>query len=466
LQGNSTTKRHSYSVDPLGESLALTTHVDTKNLILGALDLRGHLDAQAMEKAIKRVGETFPLLKMCLKEVKQRGRHHLLWHNRHGLEIPFTIWEAENTDPSAPSLEVLFNCLQNSLDRERNLFEEPPCEVHLVNLAPDRHLLAAVISHVAGDAITFSEITKEAMVNYHEIVSGTKAASLFCASGTSTVRKRPIRKRKTSWKDYWRTFRYALVPYELKCILPAGSGPNTDRREHHVKRLLSQEDSEGIVAECLKNGVSPVDRLLAASTSAIDKWNRDRDMSAGTITAALTVNMQGRFEDLDSPNNDSVLYFSFSPKQRQNPRTLGRLVLLSRISLLRRQMDRKYSKAIAKLNNFFRIFPFKTRQRIFVQILRRHQTSFALGFLGNLWPEANDRKITGDSCLTSAGGVTITEVHGVAYKLASRTPLYLTAYFFRKRLNLMLSAAAWQFTEDEAQAFLDLVVKLLRPQDD
>jgi hypothetical protein len=304
------------------------------------------------------------------------------------------------------------------------------------------------------------------MINYHEIVMGDKAEPLLCAAGASTVRKRVIRKRKTTWRDYWRTFRYALIPYQVKCSLPTGSGLPDDTREHHVKQLLSRERSERIVAVSLQNRVSPVDYLLAAVTSAIDRWNKARDTGAETVTAALTVNMQGRFEDMDSPNNDSVLYFRFSPDQREDLRELARLVLFARIGLFRRQMDRKYSKAIAKLNNFFRVFPFKARRRIFVQILERHQTSFALGFLGNLWPVANDRRITADSCLASAGGLAVTEVHGIAYKLVSRTPLYLTAYFFRKRLNLILSAAARQFTRQEAQAFLDLVVDLLGPHED
>lgn len=466
VQSDFMTKGDSYWVDPLGESLALTTYTDTKNLIVGALDLRGPLDAGAMKKAIARVDETFPVLSMCLKEVKERGKYYLRWVHRPGLEVPFIIGEVEDIGASASSLDILLNYLETSLERSRNLFTEPPCEFHLVKLAPDHHILAALISHVAGDAIRFAEISKEAMINYHEIVTGDKAASSLCALGASTVRKRVIRKSKTTWRDYWRTFRYAMIPYGVRCGLPTGSGFTNDRREHHVKQLLSVEDSERIVAKSLKTRVSAVDYLLAVVTTAIDHWNKSRGIGAGTVTAALTVNMQGRFEDMDSPNNDSVLYFRLKPEQRDVPGVLARFILLARISLFRRQMDRKYSKAIAKLNNFFRVLPFGPRQRVFVQILQRHQTSFALGFLGSIWPAADGRKSTTDSCLTSAGGVSITEVHGIAYKLVSRTPLYLSAYFFRKRLNLILSAAARHFSRDEAQEFLDLVVDLLRHHED
>jgi hypothetical protein len=49
----------------------------------------------------------------------------------------------------------------------------------------------------------------------------------------------------------------------------------------------------------------------------------------------------------------------------------------------------------------------------------------------------------------------------MAYRIVSRTPLYLAVYFFRKKLNLMLSAAAWKFKNEEAEAFLDLVIDVL-----
>ncbi len=84
--------------------------------------------------------------------------------------------------------------------------------------------------------------------------------------------------------------------------------------------------------------------------------------------------------------------------------------------------------------------------------------------MGVLWPESLGRKISGDSYLKSVGGLDVIEAYGMAYRIVSRTPLYLTAYFFRKRLNLILSAATWQFTKEEAQAFLDLVVDILKRQ--
>lgn len=451
-------------LDPLGESLALTTSGNIKNLVLGALELRGILDLEAVRAAILSVAKDFPHLKMRLKEVKQGGRHYLVWDHQSQPAVPLAIWDVDNTDCSGSNLETLLKYIEPDLERARNLFEDSTCVVHLLRLSHDHFMLAFVSSHVAADAMTVMEVAKEFMIHYHERVTGQKLASSGFPVAASTVRKRAIRRRKTVWKDYWLTFRQAMIPYKVRCALPHGSGDPKNCGEHHVKRLLSQEESERVAAESMKRKVSLVDYLLGSMATAIDRWNRARNIETATVTAGLTVNMQGRFQELEGPNSDSVLYFVLNPKQRDDPDKLARMILLSRIRQFRDQMDWKYYRSIAKLNSFFRILPFRSRQKAFLAILGRHQTSFALGFMGALWPPANERKITGESSLTSAGGLTITEVHGTPYKLVSQTPLYLSAYFFRKRLNLVLTAAERLFTADEAQSFLDLIVETLLPR--
>ena len=214
---------------------------------------------------------------------------------------------------------------------------------------------------------------------------------------------------------------------------------------------------------CLIAGmsISVVDYLLACAVQAVERWNSSRGVGSSTITAALTVNMNGRFQKIGGVNNDSVLYFPSGPEQIADLSRLGKWIARSRMRQFRRHMDVKYATGMEKLNNFLRVLPFAARRQMYVRLLQRHQTSFALGFLGVLWPETNGRTMTGESYLTSAGGLEITEVHGMAYKIFSRTPLYLSAYFFRKRLNIVLSAAAWNFTKEESQDFLGLVVDLL-----
>lgn len=451
------------ALGPLEEALALTTNSNSKNIILGAFDLTGHLDLEAMKKTVSSLGDKFPHLRTCLQEIKIRGRHYLRWDYLNKLEIPLSISDLSDADRSRSGLDMLLSCLEPSLDRDRNLFKDPAIEFHLVKLNQDHHLLACILGHVAADAITLAEIMKEFMAKYHELVIGEKPAFSCYAVSVSTSRKRAVRQKSTVLIDYWETLTQAMIPY-ARCSLPMGTGIPGDFSEHYIKRLFSVEETEGVVSKAVKIRAPFVDYLLAALSLAVDRWNEIRKVESSTLSASLTVNMQGRFQDRDGPNNDSILYFQFSQDQRKDFETLARLVSRFRIKQFRRQMDLKYSKAMAKLNNFLSIFPFRIRQEAYLKILQRHQTSFALGFMGVLWPESDGRRISGDSYLASVGGLNITEAHGMAYRIVSSTPLYLTAYFFRKRLNLILSAAAWHFTKEEAQTFLDLVVDILESQ--
>lgn len=451
----------SLELDPAGELLALTTHGRVKNIILGALELDGALDMPVLREAVSRVARELPRFTMSLKETRERLKHYLRWDNSLCLEIPFFAWDMRESHMGAKSgLEILLECLEPHLNRDRNMLREPPCEVHVIKLDGHRHVLAAVMSHVAADAMTLVEIVKELMITYHEAVTGSRPALPVFQLPASTSGKRAVRRRTTVWRDYWDTCRHAFIPYS-RCSVPVGSRSLNDPGEHHVKRVLPCDESREIAERAAGMSISVVDYLLACAVQAVERWNSSRGVASSTITAALTVNMNGRFQKIGGVNNDSVLYFPCGPEQMADLSRLGKWIARSRMRQFRRHMDVKYATGMEKLNNFLRVLPFAARRQMYVRLLQRHQTSFALGFLGVLWPETNGRTMTGESYLTSAGGLEITEVHGMAYKIFSRTPLYLSAYFFRKRLNIVLSAAAWNFTKEESQDFLGLVVDLL-----
>ena len=450
-------------LNPLAEALVLTTNSKNRNIILGALDLRGPLDVEALRATVNSIGDFFPQLKASLTEIKSKGRHYLAWDHRQSLEIPLVISSLGESNSTGYRFEALLKRVEQSLTRERNPFEEPASEFHLLRFGEDRHLLALILGHRAADAITLAEIVKVFMSNYHELVTGEKSIFSGYPSVTSTAYKRKSLKKNSSLRDYWDTLGQAMIPYK-RCAIPEGNGFLNQSGEHYVKRLLSEDRTNTIAMDCARMRVPFVDYLMAGMALAIDRWNEARNKESSTLSAALTVNMQGRFSWADSPNNDSVLYFQFNRDQRSGLKKLARHVCRSRIRLFRDQMDIKYFKGMTKLNNFLRLLPFKLRQKAYLEILERHQTSFALGFMGVLWPKSDSRRTSGDSYLTSAGSLNILEAHAMAYRIVSRTPLYLAVYFFRKKLNLTLSAAAWKFTNEEAEAFLDLVIDVLEGQ--
>ncbi|MDA8408323.1 MAG: hypothetical protein M0T73_15890 [Deltaproteobacteria bacterium] len=447
---------------PLAEALALTTNNSNKNIILGALDLTGQVNLDALKMVVSEIGNIFPQIKARLKEVKIHRKNCLAWEFGSESDPPaLFIHEANiNNDSMRSSLKILLDSLAPRLDRERDIFQESAAEFHLLSFDKNRHILACVLWHPAGDAITFAEIVKAFMSMYHELVTGQDCVFSNHPMSVSTGSKRFIHSHKTNLADYSKTFREAIIPYSC-CSVPRGNGVPGDFREHYIKRLLSEAETQRLVSNTAKMRATFVDYLLSTVCLSVDRWNDARKTESSMISAALTVNMQGRNRDQEGPNNDSVLYFRFSREQRKDPKILARTVYRARIRKFREGADLKYSKGLAKVNNLLRNFPFSIRQKAYVKILQKHQTSFALGFIGVLWPESLGRNISGDSYLKQVGGLGVIEAHGIAYRIVSRTPLYLTAYFFRKRLNLILSASAWLFTKDEAQEFLDLITNMM-----
>ncbi|MFA6224413.1 MAG: hypothetical protein WC647_19095 [Desulfomonilaceae bacterium] len=443
-------------LEPQAEALVLTTDKTSKNIILAAFEVQGLVDISALKSVVSEIGHFFPEIGATLKEFKNNGRYYLGWDFQRMLDIPLFVTDVNGKDMVIPGFDTLIKYLEPRLNRERDIFREPACEFHDLRLGANRHILACILWHPSGDAVRMAEIVKTSVARYHELVCGGKASFSDIPASVSTGDKRSIQTGNTRLTDYWRTACQAIIPYR-KCSLPYGVGVTGDENEHHVKRVFSVRESTDIVLRAKKTRVPFVDYLLAAMALSIERWNDTHKVDTSVISAALTVNMQGRLENYQSPNNDSVIYFRFSREQRKDPVSFARQVFRFRLRKFREGADLKYIKGLSKLNHLFKLLPFHFRQNAYVKILSKHQTSFALGFIGVLWPESQGRKITGDSYLKSVGGLDFIEAHGMAYRIFSGTPLYLTAYFFQKRLNLILSAQPWKFQKNEAQDFLDLL---------
>jgi len=450
----------SMRLDPAGELLALTTHGHVKNLIVGGLELSGALDMTALREAVALVAMTNPQLTKPLVEKRFNGRYFLQWDQYAEKDIPFIEKIVHVNRYNGSHFDLMMEELEPHLSRERNLFREPACEVHLLKLDETLHILAVVMCHIAADGVSLLEIVEELLANYHFVTKRTALERSQEELPSSTAGKRYLRTRKTTFRDYMDTLRHASIPY-LRCAIPLGSGEDGDFHEHHVKRLMSPLESRQIIEQSMALRVSVVDYILACTIVAVDEWNRRCDTEVSFITAALTVNMNGRFGQSRCTNNDSILYFRSDPQHWGGVGALGRWLYSTRMKQFRKHIDVKYAKGMRKLNNWLRFIPYSFRRKIYMGILGRHQTSFALGFLGVLWPETSGRALTGNSWLTSSGGLKIVEVHGMAYRIFSRTPLYLCAYFYGKQLNLILSAASSLFTREEADDFLGLITTML-----
>ncbi|MGC8602630.1 MAG: condensation domain-containing protein [Desulfomonilaceae bacterium] len=448
--------------DAISEMLALTSYGHGKNIIFSALELKGPVDCDAFSEAVQRAGQYFPNFLSTIKEIKLKGRYHLCRCLRPDLSLQFCQKDLLIRNTPGELLDNVLDTLRSRLDRDWDLFSDLPAEIHLVKVSEKHHVLCIFIHHVAGDASNLMEFGQKLFAIYHEIVAGQPPAWAPYNLSRSGSWKRPAKPKPVMWKETIHNVTQTLTRFLKTPALPSGVGDPGESGQHQISRLLSKQDSQTLLR--LSGGIhlSLADCLTAASHLAVDEWNRRRNIAPGTLTTSLSVNMRGRYKDLDGhPNNSALLFLRSFPHQRTDPDQLNRALATQRIRHFRSRTDHGYYESLESFNNVLRILPFPARRKLASHILSKHKVSIAISLLGVLWPELVDGKPTGGTFLRVSGDVEIVGVHGLGYRLASNTQLFLTVYLFRNRLNMILGASVSLFNRQEADGFMDLIMENL-----
>ncbi len=451
-------------LDAISEMIALTTAGNTKNLIVSAVELKGKLDIPVWKQALDSAAKDFPQLGCRLREIRARGSHRLHWDRVPDLSVPVTEIDLPSGASNENALTAYLDQSTPLLDGEWDLFSEPPVRCHVAKIAPGHYMAAPIVHHVASDAGIAADFGRAILARYHEILTGSIPDWSRSRLPMSTMRKRMVQVEEAGFKDFLRKAGSVLTPLFERPTLPVGSGLKNDTRQYHVKRVLSEGQTIHLAGLTAQKKGSQIDLFVCATNLAIDRWNEARGVQPGTLTTSITVNMKGRFRQVDGPNNSAVLFFKTSPEERKNLEGFLREVSLARIRHFRRHMDFRYYQNVGKLTDSLRLFPFNLRRRLMHFLSQRHKVSIGVTLLGIIWPEIKDGKLTGNSPVVQAADLKVTEVHGIGYKLLSDTRLVLIVYVYGGRLNLLLAASACLFTREEAEEFLDLILaNLLEP---
>ena len=244
-------------------------------------------------------------------------------------------------------------------------------------------------------------------MNYHEMLTGQRPESARQQHAMSTTRKRMVRLKKPKLRDHLANARDAVTRLVDRPTLPEGNGLPNDLRQHHIKRVFSPEETEGINKTTRQKGASLVDMLVACANRAVDEWNTDRSIPPGVLTTSMSVNMKNRYSDLDASNNSALLFFKSRPRDREDTSTFARSIALARIKQFRNQMDFKFVQNVSRMTSALRAFPFRIRRRIINHLVNKHQLSFAITVLGVIWPTVRNGKPTAESCLTHTADLTM-----------------------------------------------------------
>ena len=203
-----------------------------------------------------------------------------------------------------------------------------------------------------------------------------------------------------------------------------------------------------------------MDISVAGINLAIDEWNKARDVTPGILTTSISVNMKGRFQGFEKANNSAVMVFKSGPEERRDPDAFAQGLAFKRRTYFNKHMDLKFFQNVSRMTSALRIFPFLSEAKD-CEFFDQPAPVVSCGDAsGNYMASRELRKSLCEHLSNHVpGGLEISEVHGVGYKLLSSTPLLLIVYAFRGRLNLMLHAKGTLFTRRESEEFMDIMMK-------
>lgn len=449
-------------LDIASEFFVLSTYGNTKNVIVMACEFQGLMDEQAIEQAYLGTLTTYPHIHSRLEHFRKWGQSYFARVSKNELGLGFHVSNLSLEDPSEPVFDAMMERLRPLLDREWDLFREPPLRLEVMRIAPDRWLTALLIHHSVGDGGTCTNIAREMIGQYHTIVTGNQPDWLFNPYVFSThQRRRRVAKRRIPWGVAWNDVFTELRDMAGKSVVPIGHGTRGDTGEHHVKRVLSENDTVRLSQSRGQRTAPLVDRLIAATNFALDHWNDLRGQPPGMITTAVTVSTKHRFEIENDFINISVSVLRTNPEERADPVRFLRYLALARTKFFRGQGDVRFMHRLTWLTNQLRLLPLKLRQRIYHAVCERHRYSLSVTFMGVVWPGLENGRLTHETCVTHAGGAEIVEVHGTNYKPAASAYINFLCYVFRNRLNIVVSAKAAHLSKGDCREFLDLTVEKL-----
>ncbi len=449
-------------LDTYSELFVLTSHKNTKNLVILSFELFGPLDEEAMRQAVQATAESFPHLTSTVTEQRVGRKYGLFSQARPDLELPFFVSRLPEPGPDVHPFDAVMDHLRPRLDRQWDLFTEPPCEFHLFRLNPDHHVIVYVFHHIAADAGMGLEISAGVFGRYHRITTGEKPDWMDHGVSMSPHTKKKVKAhRKPGFVKGAARFLTETLSHRRRPAKPVGSGDPSDEREFQACRILSEADTGALLHVFRERGLPLVDRMVAASNISLDRWNEQRDAPSETITTAVTVSVKSRFEWSNSRNNSSVIFFRSEADDRKDPRGLALKLREARALQFERQtdlsMNRKMAGFISTLNNL----PFSLRRRIAHHILEKHEYSFAVTFLGVVHPDTGD-PVKQKTAWFKTGNLEILGGAGTNYKQAGAPYIMLISYLYRSQFNLVTVTPGSVLTKDECEEFTDLFLLNLK----
>ena len=189
-------------LDIISDVMALTSCGNVKNIILVTVEAVGAFDKDVFALAVRRASAKLPVLTSHLREIREKGQHFLVRGHPQELHVPVFMGQLSKSNRGEATFDSLISHMIPRLDRDWNLFLEPPVEIHVLSLGDNHFVFVLLMHHSAGDVEAILAVLRAVMGEYEAVVSGEAPLWLENPYVSSTSKKRESAQRRFGWKDF------------------------------------------------------------------------------------------------------------------------------------------------------------------------------------------------------------------------------------------------------------------------
>ncbi|WP_338869023.1 non-ribosomal peptide synthase/polyketide synthase [Myxococcus stipitatus] len=247
-----------------------------------AVELRGALDVEALDSALRLLLEHHPVLRTTF--VAEDGRPV-----PRRAPIPAEVLQVESLPVTRTDGSTLNERLREESTRAMSLEQGPLYRFRLFRLAPEHHVLLLVLHHVVVDGLSIDVLLRhlsQAYAALHQRQAPLPPRpSLDYADAAAWQRSAPVREREDLHVEYWKR-QLAGAPTSLSLPTdkprPAVLG---DAGALSRFQRLSPELEQSLAAVCREHHVTPFMVLGAAFAALLHRHSGQDDVSLGTPVA-------------------------------------------------------------------------------------------------------------------------------------------------------------------------------------
>ncbi|MGE6764047.1 non-ribosomal peptide synthase/polyketide synthase, partial [Corallococcus interemptor] len=251
-----------------------------------ALQLSGHLDAEALRRAFEALVQRHEALRTTFHSHQDQPIQTI--HEASGWTLPLVDL---STRPEALREEEARRLANEEARRPFDLARGPLLRTTLVRLAEDSHLLLVTMHHIVSDGWSMGVLVREMVAFYESFSTGSTPAFAplpvqyadFATWQRDWLQGEALEAHIHFWKQ-----QLSGAPAALELPTDRPRPPVQSHRGATVDLHIPAQVSEALTALAQREGATPFMTLLAAFQLLLSRYSAQDDISVGTPIAGRT----------------------------------------------------------------------------------------------------------------------------------------------------------------------------------